>query len=344
MDQPSSKRCFSANRDCTGAGGSQVGQRIAAAVGYRDQLRYRWRARKWTQTRPYRAKTSRRDRDPLRPVPAEAGVPAGLPPAARARVVRRRPDRRPGRLWPQHSGRDRAQARRPARRGAEIDELNRLLRQPGGFEGVSLGGNPARGTSRARTGADPRSRWPGSAAVDHPFDRLDAEGRVARRPVLRQPRRAALNVKAVVLRPIGDVALQDVVPLWLTRNASPPLPLTSFRRTMLSTPPKEGPSAKSTPRLMPLPRGSTTTLRATRLSLPVDRDALLSSGEVVAGDHVSVARADDDAAARTKRLPRTSLRCRLNQDRRRPIAERQVSLDQVVGRNRRRGCRARGCP
>ena len=216
------------------------------------------------------AKTSRRDRDPLRPVPAEAGVPAGLPPAARARVVRRRPDRRPGRLWPQHSGRDRAQARRPARRGAEVDELNRLLRQPGGFEGVSVAGKTQLVALHVHALAPiPVPAGPVAAAVDHPFDRLDAEGRVARRPVLRQPRRAALDVKAVVLRPSGDVALQDVAALVVDqeRIAAAPFDLVSADDVV---DPADGARRRSRrPRLMPLPRASTTTLRATRFWRPL---------------------------------------------------------------------------
>ena len=102
----SSKRCFRApTAIAAGAGGSQVGQRIAAAVGYRDQVvENRWRApRKWTQTRPYRGR---------RPVVATAirygpfpPRPEYLPDCHRLHErgwfdVGLTDDR--GRLWPQH--------------------------------------------------------------------------------------------------------------------------------------------------------------------------------------------------------------------------------------------------
>ncbi len=61
---------------------------------------------------------------------------------------------------------------------------------------------------------------PVAAAVDDALNGVDAEVRVARRPVLRQLRRAALDVEAVAFRPERDVGSESTLPTGLRSAGS----------------------------------------------------------------------------------------------------------------------------
>ena len=139
------------------------------------------------------------------------------------------------------------------------------------------------------------------------------------------------------------------MPFLLTRNASPPLPPTTLRRMMLSTPPMD-PSGKSSPRLMPLVRGSTTTLRATRLWRPFRFRCPTRLGRGGCGRSRFGCRGRRGCRQlfRTKRLPRTSLRSPRSEPWSPPIrtpgleCENRFPLIKLPW-NHRRGCPARGC-